>query len=109
MPVDFDKLVLEPSQRTFAISIFVNPVTSQPEVGIYAARAIWSKRPVDITTDNGAVLSSEERRLSIRLSEFLVPPVQNDQISYDNMETWHWVDDVDEDGQGAAALALREI
>lgn len=107
MPVDFDSLVLKPAMDTFSKAMTVKPLASQPLAPSYAARGVWSKRPVDIATEGGAILSSEEKKIGIRLSEFVVPIAPLDQVKFDG--EWYWIDDVDEDGQGGASLSLKAI
>jgi hypothetical protein len=107
VPVDFDALVLKPAMDTFSKPMIVKPLSSQPLAPIYAARGVWSKRPVDIATEGGGILSSEERKIGIRISEFPVPVAPLDQVKFDG--DWYWVDDVDEDGQGGASLTLKAL
>jgi hypothetical protein len=107
MPVDFDTLVLKPAMDVFSKSMTVKPIASQPFAPVYTARGVWSKRPVDIATEGGGILSSEERKIGVRLSEFTVPIVPLDQVWFGG--EWYWVDDVDEDGQGGASLTLKAV
>jgi hypothetical protein len=103
--LDFDALVLKPAMDVFSKSMIVKPLASQPFAPHYTARGVWSKRPVDIATEGGGILSSEERKIGIRVSEFAVPVAPLDQVKFDG--EWYWVDDVDEDGQGGASLTLK--
>lgn len=107
MPVDFDGLVLKPAMDTFAKPLVIKPLASQPLAPSYPARGDWKKRPVDIATEGGGVLSTEERVLGVRLAEFAVPPVPLDQVKFEG--DWYWIDDVDEDGQGGATWALKAV
>jgi hypothetical protein len=107
VPVDFDTLVIKPAMDVFSKAMTVKPLASQPLVPSYAARGVWSKRPVDIATEGGGILSSEERKIGIRLSEFVVPIAVLDQVKFDG--DWYWIDDVDEDGQGGASLTLKAV
>lgn len=107
MSLDFDTLVLKPAMDVFSKAMIVKPLASQPLASVYAARGVWSKRPVDIATEGGGILSSEEKKIGIRLSEFAVPVAPLDQVQFDG--EWYWVDDVDEDGQGGASLALKAV
>lgn len=109
MAIDFDALVLKPCQDTFAKPMLVMPLASQPSVPVYPARRISSKRPVDIALEGGGVLSSDETRLGIRLSEFPIPPVPGDRVSLDGGLTWLEIDDLDSDDEGDAKLALKAI
>lgn len=107
MPVDFDTLVLRPAMDVFARGFIVKPLMSQPAAPVYAARGVWRKRPVDIATEGGGILSSEERHIGVRMSEFVTQISPGDQVQVDGV--WHWVDDVDEDGQGGADLTLKLV
>lgn len=106
MPVDFDTLVLKPAMDRFAKPIVIKPLASQPLAPAYTARGDWVKRPVDVPVEGG-VLSSEERVISIRISEFAIPPAPLDQVQFKG--EWYWIDDVDEDGEGQAKLALKAV
>jgi hypothetical protein len=105
--IDFDTLVLKPAMDRFAKPLVIKPLASQPLAPAYTARGDWVKRPVDIATEGGGVLSTEERVISIRLSEFVVPPAPLDQVQFNG--EWYWIDDVDEDGEGQAKLALKAV
>lgn len=107
MPVDFDSLVLRPAMDTFAVPLIIKPLASQPLSAAYPARGVWSKRPIDLAMEGGAVLSAEENKLGIRLNEFLIPPAPGDHVLVD--AKWHAIDDVDEDGQGGAVWSLKLV
>jgi hypothetical protein len=75
--------------------------------GVYPARGVWRKRPIDLAMEGGAIISTEENKLGVRLSEFPVPPAPNDHVLVEGQ--WHSIDDVDDDGQGGATWALKLV
>lgn len=105
--IDFDALILAPAMATFARPITVLPLASRPGEPPYTTRGVWSERPVDVQTEDGAILSSAVKTLGVRLSEFTVPVVAGDRVSVDG--TTYQVDDTDDDGQGGSLWTLKEI
>lgn len=102
-----DRLVLRACMSTMAkTTVSVSPAASQPGTAPYTARGIWMVEPVDLQMEDGSILSSERRRLGIRLSEFAVQIIQGDMIDLDGKH--YIVDDTDDDGQGGSALTLKE-
>src|SRR3954453_10851753 len=81
MAIDFSTVVYLPSFDTFARSITVYPVASQPAGSSYDARGILDTRGTAIQTDAGmTVMSDQETILDIRENEFDVVPVQGDRV-----------------------------
>ena len=78
--IDFDKLVLAPCQAVFGEPATFNPVASAPGAPSFAGRGIYTERPVDVQLADGSVLSSAEKWLDIRLSEFATTPAQGDRV-----------------------------
>lgn len=113
--IDFDRLVIRVGMDTFARLVTVYPIVSQPEAAPYPARAIWSSKPVEVQTEDGAVLSSQEHSITIRVAEFDVLPRQGDKILIDAAGSYRRVgmclveDARDEDGQGSKSLTLKVI
>lgn len=105
--IDFDALVLAPAMATFARQISIIPLSSQPGGPGYSARGIWTERPVDVQTEDGAILSSAVKTLGVRLSEFAVPPTSGDRVTVDGV--LYVIDDTDDDGQGGSVWTLKEI
>lgn len=113
--IDFDALVLGPAMTVFAKPIIVNPVRSQPGHAAYAARGVWAIKPIDVQTEDGSVMSSRIYTLGVKLSEFLVPPTEEDQVTITNViirdvmraTATFLIDDVDPDGQGGAVWTLK--
>jgi hypothetical protein len=111
--VDFSRLVLRPCIGAFPKAVSVNPLKSQPghpaydkqADGVAPLRGIWTVRNIDVQTEDGAIMSSVTYTLGIRLSEFTVPPVPEDQVTVDGVA--YLIDDSDPDGQGGAVLTLK--
>jgi hypothetical protein len=81
MAIDFATVVYLPGFDTFARTITVYPVKSQPVMPSYDARGIYDTRGTAIQTDAGmVVMSDQETILDIRDNEFDVIPVQGDRI-----------------------------
>ena len=105
MGVDFDTLVLAPSQDVFSIPVTAYPVASLPKVRSYAARGIFSYNVFEIPLDDGSKMTSVTITLSIRLKEFPANPTSGDQILIKG--TLYIVDRATPDGQGASKLTLK--
>ena len=104
--IDFSQLVLVPNMTTFGRAVRIDPVKSQPGALPYAARGIFSSRDVDVVLDDGAVISSQETTLGIRMMEFPTMPVRGDIVTLDD-GTVYWIAEVNLDGQGGAKFILR--
>jgi len=105
--IDFDALVLAPNMDVFALDVTIDPRASQPFVAPYPARGVWIERPVDVELADGRILSSAEKILGVRCSEFGTMPSQGDGVTRGAVV--FMVEDVDYDGQGGATLTLKEI
>jgi hypothetical protein len=112
--IDFDGLVLAPAMEIFARPITVTPLKSQPGHPAFEARGVWASKPVDVPLEDGSILSSQDHRLGVRWSEFLVPLAQGDQIEVDAHLSAprlgiFLIEDGDDDGQGGTDLSLKWI
>jgi hypothetical protein len=114
---DFDRLVLAPCQAIFGKAATVLPFKSQPGAAPYIARGIWNVRAINIAMEDGAILSSQTNRLSIRISEFPTALLQGDYVILDQLPeqlgtalggTSYVFDDDDPDGQGATDVTLKQ-
>jgi hypothetical protein len=103
--IDFDTLVLGPSMAVFGQPCTVTPGVSQPGVAPYAAPGIFKANETSIPMDDGSVIASTICTLGIRLSDYAIPMVPDDQVTVAGMT--FWVDRVHPDGQGGATLTLR--
>ena len=106
-PIDFDALVLGPAMAAFGQPIMLTPVKSQPGVAAYAARGVYTSKPIQIQLEDGGYHSTVQPTLGIRLGEFATAPMQGDRIGMPqgNFE----IADVLPDGQGGADLVLRDL
>lgn len=112
--IDFDALVLAQCQDAFARPVTVTPLVSRPGQPAYAARGVWSSKPVDVGMEDGAILSSQDHTLGVRLAEFAVPVAAGDRIEIPAAGSLPriglcLVEDTDDDGQGGAVWALKVV
>jgi hypothetical protein len=103
--IDFSRLVLGPAMAVFAQPCIYNPFASQPGAAHFAARGVWTNRPVEIPTEQGGYISTNQPIFGIRVADFAAAPKQDDQLTtagvlYDVVDTVF-------DGQGGADLWLR--
>lgn len=104
--VDFSRLVLGPAMRTFGRS---HAITYRPSAGVThgGLRGVFDRAHVTVQMEDGAVHSTTEPRLGIRLAEWPAVPVQGAHVDID-VETFEIVD-VQPDGQGGATLVLMKV
>lgn len=93
---------------TFEHVVTISPLKS---IGFgaasYQARGVYSERPVDVQTEDGAILSTTTRTLGVRLSEFTTTPVAGDQVMIAGAT--YVIDDADDDGQGGTVWTIKEL
>src|SRR5580765_4453347 len=80
MAINFSTLVYLPNYDTFARSITVFPLASQPGAPGYTARGIYDTRPIDVQGLDGSIVSDQQTILDVREAEFTVVPEQLDRI-----------------------------
>ena len=85
MAVDFSTVLYLHTQDMFSRTIIVTPKNSAPGNSAYTIRGIWTTRPVDIMTDVGmAILSDQQTIIDIRDNEFIdagyALPIQGDLV-----------------------------
>lgn len=112
--IDFDALVIAVGQNTFARPILVNPLCSQPGRPAYAARGVWSARPVDVMMEDSSIMVSQEFKMNIRRAEFPVMIEQGDTIEIPAAGSLPRVgicaiDELKPDGQGSVDLFLKVV
>ena len=112
--LDLNASVGQAAMDTWARPIVVTPYASQPGVASYDARGVWVSQPIDVMTQEGAVFSDQRTIISIRVSEFTVPPMQGDHIYVPAHLTLQArgpfeVQDSDDLGQGRVKLTLRKV
>lgn len=92
----------------FARPIVVSPMKSQPGTLPYVARGIWEVRNIDVSLEDGSIMSSIVTTLGVRLAELpSPPPVPGDMVAV-NGGTFV-IEDTDPDGQGGATWTLKAL
>ncbi len=114
MAIDFGKLVYEPSFNVFGRPVTFTPAASQPGHVAYTGRGIYSTQPVDVLTENNAILSDAMTILDILEAEFSVLPVQGDTISIPAYLTLpalgaFEIIETKSNGGGETTLSIRKI
>lgn len=115
MAINFSTMVYLPAFNTFARSVTVNPIASQPGQPSYAARGIYGTDPIDVLAEDATIFSDARTRLDIREVEFTVLPIQGDQITIPEdssglpaLGTYEVIDS-DANGGGETSLTLRKV
>ena len=116
MGQDWSADVYDPCQSAFGRDVWINPLTSQPGSPAYLARGIYNHNRMNILLEDGSVFVEQETILDIRMVEFPVLPVQNDEVTIpaDPMTTDmnapgdFTVTSVWENGGGELSLHLRK-
>ena len=86
MAIDFAALVYLQCQDTFGRDVAITPLTSAPGASTYTARGIYGTRAIEIPTDMGmAIISDQETILDVLDNDFLTAgravPRQGDLIT----------------------------
>jgi hypothetical protein len=79
--LDFSGIVLSTLQNTFSRPIVISPVASQPGVGSYNARGVFSTSPIDFIPESNIVFSDQKTMVWVRMSEYPILPIPGDQLS----------------------------
>jgi hypothetical protein len=115
MAVNFSVLVYLPQYDTFARSITVMPLASQPGAPAYTARGIYDTRPVDFAGEDGSIVSDQQTILDVREAEFSVVPEQLDRIAIPadadggpDLGEFEVID-TETNGGGETTLVIRKI
>jgi hypothetical protein len=116
MPVDFETTLFLACQDTFAYTVTVTPVVSQPGQPAYTHRAIYNTRETMVQTDVGmAVLSDQETILDILVGEYSILPKQGDRINIpaqqalpDDVPGDYEVTSTSSNGAGQLTLVIRK-
>jgi hypothetical protein len=116
-PINFSDTVYKTCMDTFAGSITVMPIASQPNGVSYTARGIYGTEAIDIIAEDGSIISDQRTILDIREVEFTVLPIQGDQVFLaaanfaDQLieDGTYEVLDADTNGGGETTLAIRKI
>jgi hypothetical protein len=119
MAIDFSSVLYLQCQDQFSRDVTITPINSAPGSGAYAARGIYGTRDVEVQTDMGmAIVSDQETILDIRDNEFfdagLVLPQQGDLINIPQdgnipAEGDFEVTDTHRNGGGETTLVIRKF
>lgn len=117
MAVDFSHLLYLQCQDQFSRPVIVTPRVSDPTSGSFNIRGIFSTRPIDIITDVGtSMVSDQQTILDVRDQEFFdlerPVPKQGDLINIPGdgniPDEGDWeVTDCDANGGGETTLTIR--
>ena len=118
MAVDFSTVLYLHTQDMFGRTIIVTPTHSNPGAPAYTIRGIWTTRPIDIMTEVGMAMASDQQTIiDIRDNEFWdaghVLPIQGDlvevpaegNIPYAGI---YEITDTDANGGGETTLTVRK-
>src|SRR6516164_7206808 len=89
MGVDFATWVYSPCFDTFARTLTLYPMKSQPTVPGFVARGIFDTNEIDIMGIDQEIITDARTELDIFMPEWVVYPVQGDLVDIP------WEDDVD--------------
>lgn len=112
MPINLDRLAMAAPHAIFGRAILVHPAKSQPGEPPYEARGVPAFRAADMALIVGEA-GVDEKTLSLRLSQFPIPPVPGDYVTLvadptrPELESGvFYIEDVDADLDGHATLSL---
>ena len=118
MAVDFSTLLYKATQNVFGRAIMITPIVSNPGAPAFTMRGIYDTSPVDIETDMGTVMISDQSTIvDIRDNELFamgqVLPQQGDLINIPAegaipAEGDFEVTDVDRNAGGETTLTIRK-
>lgn len=103
--IDWDKRVLAPT-----MGVFGEPVTYTPAGGSpFSVNGVYDEAyKTDIQFEDGLVgATATKPLLGVRLSEFALPPAQNDRLYIPRVDLHFIVTDVQADSHGWAKLILN--
>lgn len=90
-----------------SLSVFGEAVTYLPVTGgSRAMRGIYNELYVEVDPETGAMVSSQQPNLGVRLSDFPVRPKPGDRFTVRNVT--YKLRDCQEDGEGGAKLILTK-
>lgn len=91
-----------------SLSVFGEAVTYLPAAGgSRAMRGIFNEMYNDVDPQSGAIISTQQPNLGVRLADFPVPPTVNDRVTVRGIT--YRVRDCQEDGEGGAKLILMKV
>jgi hypothetical protein len=126
MAINFDQLLVLPGQNIFSQPLTITPTVSQSAtlnhpVVPYAGRGVWSSTIEAVTLEDGSKLTTRTLSISIRLSEYAVPPQQGDTVSLVSDTTSFFagiaigttvsfvIDDLFFKGDGSVLIILKRV
>jgi len=114
MPIDYSTQVYLHAFNTFARTITVIPLASQPGELPYTARGIYNSDAVDVVAEDGSIISDQRTIIDVREEEFTYLPLQGDQIiipgdgGIPEAGTFEIIDSIS-NGGGESTLTLRKV
>jgi len=108
MAIDFNSLVLGPSQAVFGREIEVRLAETRPGDPLYYGTGIYTSRSVDVPFADGTILSDQQTTLDLKVDEWTHLPARGDRVRILDIDTEYWVADQCFDGQGGVRLPLRK-
>lgn len=115
MAVDFSTEVYSPNFDYWSRPIMVTPLASSPGSPAYGARGIYDTNETDIIgLDGSNIISDQRTELDILQVEFLIPPIQGDQIDIPAVDSLpalglFEVVDFSNNGGGEITLIIRKF
>jgi hypothetical protein len=114
MAINMSTAVYLPCQDTFGRPVTFTSTSGSSFSG--AARGIYSSQDINVTLEDGSIITDQQTILDIRTDEFASLPVQDDQVtipydpvsglpdlgSFQIVDIWH-------NGGGEITLALRRM
>lgn len=90
-----------------SLSVFGEAVTYLPAAGgSRSMRGIFNEMFTEVDPQSGALISTQQPNLGVRLADFTVPPTVNDRVQVRGIT--YRVRDCQEDGEGGAKLILSK-
>lgn len=114
MPIDYATRLYLPLYDTFARTITIVPIGSQPGMRPYNARGIYDSVAIDVVAMDGSILSDQKTVIDIREAEFEILPAQRDHVLIPGDsglpdEGEFEVIDADSNGGGETTLTIRKL
>lgn len=107
MSINWDSLVIGPLQQVFGESVTYRPYARQP----YQITGIFDDAYLKevMFEDASQGVTEVSAVLGVQLSQFVIPPVQSDQLSVASVNSTYVVREVRPDSRGGAKLLLSKV
>ena len=115
MGLDYSTSIYLPNYNLLARAIVVTPAVSQPSAAPYWTRGIYNTEKLDVTAEDGSILTDHRTYVDVLEAEFGVVPTQGDLVDipadtgamgamgqFEIINVWH-------NGGGETTLTLRKI